>query len=148
MNTSEMTGPVQDAEPRDAHDLTIDCPHDGQQRQQPAGGFLFQLLVRLFRGERRPPSILRNNTNLPVFLVLALGLSLVCNFALRESSAHASRAMGPVATLQEALNLLAQDPQNPAVHSHLGELYMRERNYKRAMFHLREASRLGEVFGE
>lgn len=115
---------------------------------QRARGFLFQVACRALRGEQRSPSILRNNTNLPVFLVLALGLSLICNFALKESSAQASRSVGAVATLQEAQELVARNPQEPALHSQLGELYMQRRNYKRAMFHFREASRLSELYGE
>lgn len=113
-----------------------------------ARGFLFQVACRALRGEQRSPSILRNNTNLPVFLVLALGLSLVCNFVLKESSAQASRWLGPAATLQEAQELVARNPEEPALHSHLGELYSQRRNYKRAMFHFREASRLSELYGE
>ncbi len=110
--------------------------------------FLLQLLLRALGGEQRPPSILRNNTNLPVFLVLALGLSLVCNFALKENTAQASRLLGPAATLNEAQELLARNPEDPALHSRMGELYLQQRNYKRAMFHFRESGRLSDLYGE
>lgn len=113
-----------------------------------ARNFFFQIFDRAFRGESRPPSILRNNTNLPVFLALALGLSLVCNLALRESSAHASRPLGSAATLREAQEQVAKNPEEPASHSRLGELYMQQRNFKRAMFHFREAGRLSDLYGE
>ncbi len=111
-------------------------------------GFLVQLISQALRGEQRPPSVLRNNTNLPVFLALALGLSLVCNFALKESTAQASRLLGPAATLRDAQELLARNPEEPVYHSRLGELYFQQRNYKRAMFHFRESSRLSELYGE
>jgi len=116
--------------------------------RQRVPGFLAHLIYGLFRGEQRPPSILRNNTNLPVFLALALGLSLVCNFVLKESSAQASRVLGPAATLQEAQELVARNPEEPSLHSRVGELYLQQRNFKRAMFHFREASRLSELYGE
>lgn len=111
-------------------------------------GLLFRICSRVLRGEPRPPSVLRNHTNLPVFLVVALGLSLLCNFALKESSAQASRTLGPAATLREAQELVARHPEEAALHSRLGELYLMQRNYKRALFHFREASRLGELYGE
>ncbi len=111
-------------------------------------GFLVRLICRLFRGESRPPSILRNNTNLPVFLALAVGLSLICNFALKESSAQASRLLGPAATLSEAQEMVSRNPDDPSLHSRLGELYLQQRNYKRAMFHFRESSRLSDLYGE
>jgi cytochrome c-type biogenesis protein CcmH/NrfG len=103
---------------------------------------------RFFRGEERAPSILRNNTNLPVFLVLALGISLLCNFTLKESSAQASRYLSPAASIREVQALLAQNPDDPALHSRLGELYLQQRNYKRAMFYFRESSRLSELYGD
>lgn len=105
-------------------------------------------LSRLLVGESRPPSILRNNTNLPLFFLGALALSLVCNFALRQSSAQASRYLAPATTTGEVLELVRQNPEDPELHSHLGELYLQQRDFKRAMFHLREASRLGHLADE
>ena len=88
------------------------------------------------------------NRGTVVFLALALGLSLICNLALKESSAHASRLLGSAATLREAQEMVAKSPEEPALHSRLGELYLQQRSYKRAMFHFREASRLSELYGE
>lgn len=109
---------------------------------------LGRLAVRLLRGESRPPSVLRNNTNLPMFLAGALALSLLCNFALRQSSAQASRYQAPASTTSEVLQLLRENPDNPVLHSQLGELYLQQREFKRAMFHLREASRLSHFADE
>jgi cytochrome c-type biogenesis protein CcmH/NrfG len=99
-------------------------------------------------GGGRPSSVLRNNTNLPMFFALALALSLACNFALRESSAHASRFSSPTAGVEDLQELLARNPDDPALHSRLGELHMQQRNYRRAMFHFRESSRLNDLYGE
>lgn len=107
-----------------------------------------RMLIRVLRGEKRPPSILRNNTNLPVFLAIALLITLVCNFALRENTAQASRYPGPAASIRHVQALLSRDPDNAELHSQLGELYVQQHNYRRAMFHLREASRLTELYGE
>lgn len=111
-------------------------------------GIATWMLIRVLRGEKRPPSILRNNTNLPVFLAIALLITLVCNFALRENTAQASRYLGPAASIRQVQALLARDPDNAELHSQLGELYVQQHNYRRAMFHLREASRLAELYGE
>ncbi|HAV64146.1 MAG TPA: hypothetical protein DCY13_17495 [Verrucomicrobiales bacterium] len=96
----------------------------------------------IVRRQTAPPSILRNNTNLPLFLVGALALSLVCNFALKQSSAQASRYLTPGASIEEMRQQLRENPDSAALHSNLGELYMLQQQYKRAMFHLQEASRL------
>lgn len=112
------------------------------------GNLLFHLVGRLLRGESRPPSILRNNTNLPAFLAVALLISLICNFVLKENSAQASRFLGAGANLRVVLVQLARDPDNAELHSQLGELYAQQHNYRRAMFHFREASRLTEIYGE
>lgn len=104
--------------------------------------------VRLLRRPNRKPSILRNDTNLPALLALALLLSVVCNFALKESSAQASRYSNPAANLRAVLAQVARDPDNADLHSQLGELYMQQHNFRRAMFHFREASRLAELYGE
>ena len=106
------------------------------------------VLSCLRRERREPPSVLRNNTNLPVFLAIALSLSLVCNLVLRESSAQASRHSGAMTTIDEVRKLVADNPDDAGLHSRLGELYVQQRNFKRAMFHFRESSRLLELYGE
>lgn len=115
---------------------------------QKVTGIAAWLLIRILRGEKRQPSILRNNTNLPVFLIIALLISLVCNFVLRENTAQASRYLGPAASIRQVLAQIARDPDNAELHSELGELYVQQHNYRRAMFHLREAGRLTELYGE
>ncbi len=101
-----------------------------------------------FRRKAQTKSILRNQTNLPAFLLIALALSLLCNFALRQNTVEASRPLGTTASIEKVLNLMRQHPDDYELHSQLGELYFQERKYKRAMFHLAEASRLIELFGE
>jgi len=110
--------------------------------------FLGRLIVRLLRGEERSPSILRNNTNLPVFLGIALGISIICNFALKENSAQASRYASPASNLHDLQAMIARNPDDAELHSRLGELYLQQRNFKRAMFHFRESSRLTDLYGE
>jgi len=105
-------------------------------------------IVGWFRNETRTKSILRNQTNLPAFLLIALGVSLLCNFTLRQSSAEASRPVGTRASIERVLNLMRQNPDDYELHSQLGELYYRDRKYRRAMFHLAEANRLIERFGD
>ena len=99
-------------------------------------------------GRRGPTSVLRNNTNLPLFVVIALGLSLLCNLVLRESSAQASRHSEAITTIEDVRTLVAKDPDDPGLHSRLGELYVQQHNFKRAMFHFRESTRLLELYGE
>ncbi|GEM_PF-2061854 len=101
-----------------------------------------------FRCETRPRSILRNQTNLPVFLAIALALSVVCNIALRQNTAEASRPLGALVSIQQVLTLVRENPEDYELHSRLGELYFQDRQFKRAMFHLVEANRLIERFGE
>lgn len=108
----------------------------------------FKKLISLFRSSPQSKSILRNQTNLPMFLMMALGLSLLCNFTLRENSAEASRPISAQATLEKVLHSVRQNPDDHELHSLLGELYYRERNFKRAMFHLAESSRLIERYAE
>jgi len=109
---------------------------------------LAKSVATLFRPSPQSKSILRNQTNLPAFLVIALGLSLLCNFTLRQNSAEASRPIGSIVSIEQVLNLIRQNPDDYELHSQLGELYYQQRNYKRAMFHLAEASRLVERFGD
>jgi hypothetical protein len=112
---------------------------------------LFQVLNNFlgrFRCETRPRSILRNQTNLPAFLAIALALSVVCNIALRQNTAEASRPLGARVSIQQVLNLVRENPDDYELHSRLGELYFQDRQFRRAMFHLAEASRLIERLGE
>ena len=97
------------------------------------------------RASEAPPSILRNNTNLPVFLVLAIGISLVCNFALKESSAQASRYLSATATLQDVRTLLANSPDDPSLHLRLADLYTQQGDYRKALFHYSEFNRLSAL---
>ena len=96
----------------------------------------------------QPKSILRNQTNLPAFVLIALGLSLLCNITLRQSSAEASRPIGSSVSLEQMLNLVRQNPDDYELHTQLGERYFEQREYRRAMFHLAEASRLIERSGD
>lgn len=111
-------------------------------------GTLGRVALRLASGKPQPQSILRNHTNLPVFLAMAVGIALMCNFILKENSVQASRFLGPQANLEEVQRLVARNPEDAAMHSRLGELHLQERNFKRAMFHFREASRLSNLFGD
>jgi hypothetical protein len=113
-----------------------------------APGTLGRLALWLLGGSQQPRSILRNHTNLPVFLAMAAGIALMCNFVLKESSVQASRFLGPQANLAEVQALVSRNPQDAALHSRLGELYLQERNFKRAMFHFRESSRLSDLYGD
>jgi hypothetical protein len=113
-----------------------------------AESILGRLAARLFGGSRQPRSILRNHTNLPVFLAMATGIALMCNFVLKENSVQASRFLGPQANIEEVQALVSRNPQDAALHSRLGELYLQERNFKRAMFHFRESSRLSDLYGD
>ena len=151
MNTSETTEPTVTAGWGGQVDPTLGpepALPAGRGIGQRAAGFLGDLVIRVFRGEQRSPSILRNNTNLPVFLALAVGISLICNFALKENTVQASRFLGSAATLKATQELVARHPEDPSLHSRLGELHLQQNNLKRAMFHFRESTRLNELFGE
>ena len=104
--------------------------------------------LNLFRREPQSKSILRNQTNLPMFFAIALGLSLLCNFTLRENTAEASRANSSRATIEQVWDLVRKNPDDAEQHSRLGELYFKERKLKRAMFHFAESSRLIELHGD
>lgn len=97
---------------------------------------------------RPPVSILRSQTNLPLFLLVALLLMLVCNFTLKETSAHASRPLGPKASIEEIQRLIRLNPDDYTLHSQIAELYFGQRQYRKSMFHLQEAGRLVERYGE
>ena len=101
-----------------------------------------------FRRRALPKSILRNQTNLPAFLLIALALSLLCNLALRQNTVEASRPIGTSASIEKVLNLVRHHPEDYELHAQLGKLYFQDHKYKRAMFHLAESSRLIELFGE
>ena len=122
--------------------LAVQCS-EGSVFTRISGGF-----ARLFSARQQSKSILRNQTNLPAFLAVALGLSLLCNFTLRENTAEASRPIGTGASIEQVLILVRANPDDYELHSRLGELYYLNRQYKRAMFHLAESSRLMERFGE
>ena len=92
------------------------------------------------RAERR--SILRNQTNLPMFVAVALGLVLLCNFALRENTAEASRPMTTEESIEQLQDQIRQSPDDPNLHSEIADLYIVAKNYRRAMFHLEESTRL------
>jgi cytochrome c-type biogenesis protein CcmH/NrfG len=109
---------------------------------------LISWVAPFFFGRKQPKSILRNQTNLPAFFVIALVLSLVCNFALRQSTLEASRPVGTKASIEQLRDCLKKNPQDYELHSQLGELYFQDRQFKRAMFHLSEVNRLIERYGE
>ena len=101
-----------------------------------------------FFTRREPKSILQNQTNLPMFFVIALGLSILCNFTLRENTAEASRPAGMEVSIEQLRARIRMEPDDYQLHSLIAELYLREKNFRRAMFHLTESSRLIERFGE
>ena len=101
-----------------------------------------------FSTRRQPKSILRNQTNLPMFFAIALGLSVLCNFTLRENTAEASRPMGVADSIEHLRARIRMEPDDYQLHSLIAESYLREKNFKRAMFHLTESARLIERFGE
>lgn len=109
---------------------------------------LWNSILRFINVRSQPGSILRNQTNLPMFLVMALGLSVLCNFTLRENTAEASRPIGTSASIERVRAAIRQTPEDYELHTRIAELYIQEKNYRRAMFHFAESTRLIDLFGE
>src|SRR5690606_15694840 len=66
--------------------------------------FFLRMFQRAFRACFAPAkrrSIVRSQTNLPAFLVVALSLAILCNVALRQSNAEASRLLSGNATIKQ-----------------------------------------------
>ena len=130
---------------------SIEVPGQAGMGAATSEGLSLQFVIRFLRClsiQRPPKSSLRNQTNLPMFFVIALGLSILCNFTLRQNTAEASRAIGMDVSIEQLQARIRMEPDDYELHSLIAELYARERKFKRAMFHLTESARLMERFGE